>query len=141
MVKAAESDGEIARCFEVMSELRPHLQRDGFVPLVRQMAAEGYRLAYIEFEGRVTTVAGYRISTNLWLGRHLYVDDLVTAGVARSAGHGQEMLDWLRQEARAAGCRFIDLDSGVQRSGAHRFYFGHGFTILAYHFGEPLDDA
>jgi len=139
MVKTAQTDEEIARCFEVMAELRPHLQRDDFVPLVRRMASEGYRLAYIEADGRILSVAGFRLSTNFYLGRHLYIDDLVTASTARSGGYGAQLLDWLRGQARAAGCRFIDLDSGTQRGGAHRFYFAHGFTISAYHFVEPLD--
>lgn len=139
MVRIAQTDDEIVRCFEVMAELRPHLERREFVGLVHEMASEGYRLAYLEAGGQVVTVAGYRVSTNLWLGRHLYVDDLVTAGDARSAGHGAQMLDWLRMQARAAGCRFFDLDSGTQRGGAHRFYFGKGLTISAFHFSEPLD--
>lgn len=141
MVKTAESDTEIARCFDVMRELRPHLERDGFVGTVREMQASGYQLAYLEYQGRVVTVAGYRISTSLWLGRHLYIDDLVTASEARSAGHGRLLLAWLRQQAKTAGCRFIDLDSGTQRGGAHKFYFEHGFTISAYHFAESLDEA
>lgn len=139
MVKTARTDEDIARCFEVMAELRPQLDREQFVPLVRQMATEGYCLAYIEAEGRVVTVAGYRISTNFYLGRHLYIDDLVTADTARSGGYGAQLLDWLRQQAKAAGCRCIDLDSGVQRGGAHKFYFAQGFSISAYHFVEAFD--
>ena len=39
------------------------------------MEGEGYQLAYIgDIEG-VVAVAGYRISTNLLMGKHLYVDD------------------------------------------------------------------
>ena len=139
MVKTAQTDEEIARCFEVMAELRPHLQRDDFVPLVRRMASEGYRLAYIEVDGRIVSVAGFRLSTNFYLGRHLYIDDLVTTSTARSGGYGSQLLDWLRRQATAAGCGFIDLDSGTQRGGAHKFYFAHGYRISAYHFVEPLD--
>ena len=138
MPKVAQTDDEIMRCFDVLSELRPQLQRDGFVGQVRQMASEGYRLAFLEAEGMVVTVAGYRIATNFYLGRHLYLDDLVTSSGARSAGYGREMLDWLEAQAEAAGCRFLDLDSGTQRDGAHRFYFAHGFSIYAYHFAKRL---
>ena len=53
-------------------------------------------------------------------------------------GYGEEMIKWLRGEAKSAGCRFLDLDSGTQRDRANKFYFGHGFTIASFHFSEDL---
>lgn len=141
MPEIAETDEEIESCFDVMSELRGHLKRSEFVSLVRNMESEGYRMAYVQEAGQVVAVAGYRISTNFYMGKHLYVDDLVTAGHARSKGYGEELLEWLRAQARAAGCKFLDLDSGVQRGRAHKFYFENGFTIASYHFRESLGDS
>lgn len=132
--RIASSDEEIARCYPAMSSLRPHITESDFVPLVREMENEGYRLAYIESEDKVVAVAGYRISTNLHLGKNLYVDDLATLPGSRSRGHGAALLDWLREQAEDAGCDAFHLDSGVQRDRAHRFYFRYGFTISSYHF-------
>ena len=134
------TDEEIERCFDVMSELRPHLKINEFLPLVRRMELEGYRMAYVMEEGKVVAVAGYRISTNLWLGKHLYVDDLVTSSRARSKGHGDALISWLKEQAEAAGCRSFDLDSGTEHRRAHKFYFKQSFTIISYHFLEKLDD-
>jgi GNAT superfamily N-acetyltransferase len=139
--QVAKTDEEIEGCFDVMSELRPHLKRDEFLSRVRQMESEGYRMAYIEEKETVLAVAGYRIFTNFYLGKHLYVDDLVTSTRARSKGHGQALIDWLRNHARSTGCDFFDLDSGTQRGRAHKFYFEQGFTIACYHFVEALDDS
>ena len=118
MPAIAETDAEIESCFDVMSHLRPHLQRTVFLPQVRQMQKEGYRLAYLQKEGKVVAVAGYRISTSFHMGKHLYVNDLVTSPELRSRGYGEELLYWLRDKAIAAGCGFIDLDSGTQRGRA-----------------------
>ena len=41
--------------------------------------------------------------------------------------------------ARAAGCSVLDLDSGVQRRDAHRFYMREGLTISSFHFARVLD--
>lgn len=137
----AVTDQDIADCFEVMAELRPHLDRATFVPLVRSMEAEGFRLACIRNGGRVVAVAGYRISINLFCGRNLYVDDLVTAETERSQGHGRTLLDWLRGVAREHGCRWLHLDSGVQRKRAHQFYLREGLELSSYHFREELQGA
>jgi GNAT superfamily N-acetyltransferase len=138
VVEPAESDEAILACYEVMAQLRPHLARGDFLPAVRAMQQDGLRLACIREGGRVVAVAGYRISTNLFCGRHLYVDDLVTAADARSKGHGQELLAWLRAQAVAADCEVFHLDSGVQRKRAHQFYLREGLELAGYHFSERL---
>ena len=138
MPEHATTDAEIADCYEVMAELRPQVPRERFLPLVKSMHADGYRLACIREDGRVVAVAGYRISTNLFYGRNLYVDDLVTAGSERSKGHGRTLLDWLKQLARDAGCGAFHLDSGVQRKRAHEFYLREGLELSSYHFSTRL---
>jgi GNAT superfamily N-acetyltransferase len=138
MVEHAESDEAILDCYEVMAELRPHIAREAFVPTVRAMQEDGLRLACIREGGRVVAVAGYRVSTNLFCGRHLYVDDLVTGEGARSKGHGKALLAWLRARAVAEDCEVFHLDSGVQRKRAHQFYLREGLELAGYHFSERL---
>jgi GNAT superfamily N-acetyltransferase len=136
----AVTDEEIAGCFDVMAELRPQLQRESFVPLVRSMEPDGFRLAFIRDGGRVVAVAGYRISTNLFYGRHLYVDDLVTSDAERSKGHGRVLLAWLRALAVEQECAAFHLDSGVQRKRAHAFYLREGLALSGHHFDVRLRD-
>jgi GNAT superfamily N-acetyltransferase len=133
-----DSDDQVLRCHAVMAELRPQVARADFLAQVRQMQAYGYRLAALEDDGEIVTVAGYRLGLNFHRGHHLYVEDLVTASSARSRGHGDTMLSWLQAQARAAGCDWLELDSGTQRHGAHRFYLRHGFVIPAFRFSRDL---
>jgi len=139
VLKNAKTDEDISKCFDVMVELRPHLTSDTFVPTVRAMETEGYQLAFMEDNGRVVAATGYRICTNLFMGKHLYVDDLVTLSEARSRGHGESVIRWLRKKAVEADCNYFHLDSGTHRGQAHKFYFKQGFTIASYHFSEQLN--
>ena len=79
---------EIADCFEVMSELRPHLVKESFVSSIREMEKSGYKLAFIKEETVIAAIAGFRISTILIMGKHLYVEDLVVKRSLRSKGLG-----------------------------------------------------
>ena len=79
MVEHATTDEDILACYDVMAELRPHITREHFLATVRAMQKDGLKLACVRDAGKVVAVAGYRLSTNLFCGRHLYVDDLVTA--------------------------------------------------------------
>jgi len=83
-------------------------------------------------------VAGFRMSESLFAGRFCYVDDLVTDGSGRSLGYGGALFDWLVAEARAEGCGKLELDSGVQRFAAHRFYLTKRMIISSHHFSLEL---
>jgi GNAT superfamily N-acetyltransferase len=133
-IALAESDEDVARCFAVMLQLRPSLTRETFVARIRGLQQTGYQLAFLEDHGTVQAVAGYRIGDMLARGRHMYVDDLVTDTASRSKGYGAKLLRWLAERAREAGCRELHLDSGVQRTGAHRFYEREGMELASYHF-------
>lgn len=133
-IRLAVTDAEIARCAPVMRQLRPHVPADQFVARIRVQQAGGYHLAYLEDAGAVVAVAGYRIMENLYSGRVLYVDDLVTDDTVRSKGYGARVLDWLIAQARQAECQSFELDSGVQRFDAHRFYLMHRMIIAGHHF-------
>src|SRR4051794_14496226 len=100
---------------EVLRHLRPELT----LPQLREIYAEGFgqglRFTVVEDEGRIVAVAGWRLVACTTVGRRLYIDDLVTDPDLRSAGHGRLLLAELEQRARDAGCRVLDLDSGVHR--------------------------
>ncbi len=137
-IQIATTDDEINRCFPVMHQLRPMLLAEEFVNRIKIQQAEGFQLAFLEEDGAVASVAGFRLQTLLWSGRTLYVDDLVTDAAQRSKGHGEAMLTWLIALAREADCTTFMLDSGTQRHEAHAFYFRNGLRISDFHFKLAL---
>lgn len=137
-VRIARSDQEIERCFRVMQQLRPHLQEAEFLPTVRRLQVSGFQLAFLEDQGQVRAAAGFRFIDNLFSGRILYVDDLVTDVGSRSKGYGKTLLAWLVEQAKGMGCSHLELDSGVQRFDAHRFYVANRMVISSHHFRLKL---
>jgi GNAT superfamily N-acetyltransferase len=134
----AETEADIARCYPVMVELRPHLSASEFASRVRKQQATGFHLAYLEEAGEVRVVAGFRYLETLAWGKILYVDDLVAAEAMRSRGHGGKLFDWLVALAKQNDCAEFHLDSGVQRFGAHRFYLTRRMDIICHHFALKL---
>lgn len=138
-IAEAQTDSDISRCFPVMRQLRTHFEGEGrFVAQVKSQRREGFRMAFLEDGGVIRAVAGYRMSESLFGGRFCYVDDLVTDADGRSSGYGGALFDWLVAEARAAGCGKLELDSGVQRFAAHRFYLTKRMIIASHHFSLEL---
>ncbi len=85
-------------------------------------------------------IAGFRLSTSLSRGRHVYIDDLSTVSSARRRGFAGELLGWIHSEAKRLGCGQVHLDSGVgpSRQAAHRLYLNSGYVISAHHFARCL---
>lgn len=133
-VRIAETDADLARIAGVLLELRNTFNPDTLLAQIRQQRQTGYQIAYVESDGEVLCVAGFVVGMKLAWGKHIYVDDLVTADAHRSRGAGAQMIEWLKSHALQLGCNQLHLDSGVQRFAAHRFYLREGFNIASHHF-------
>lgn len=131
-------DPRWAQALPVLTELRPHLTPELLQQVLAEGAPQGLRFTGL-FDGEeCVAVAGWRIMANTSRGRQLFVDDLATTANARSQGNGRSLLGHLTHVARAAGCASLELDSGVQRFAAHRFYLRERMNIVAHHFRLQL---
>lgn len=122
----------------VLRELRTDLTSAVLEQVLTQGAPQGLRFLAAFDDDRCLGVAGWRLVVTTSVLRKLYVDDLVATSGARSQGVGAALLRELEQRARDAGCRTLELDSGVQRYAAHRFYLRKRMDINAHHFAKTL---
>ena len=139
ILRAAETDAEIAACFPAMQELRPHLTDAArFVSQARRQYADGYRLLAAWEGSSVIGVAGYRMTENMIRGRFCYVDDLVVLAAERRSGLGALLLDGVVEAARADRIGLLVLDTGLDNRFAQRFYFRYGMLASGLHFTKPV---
>lgn len=137
-IRYATSAEDMARCFEVMKELRPHHTPESFIATIGDMQKEGYHLLYLEDEGHMVSVAGFRFTTTLYDGLIIDFDDFVTLTDGRSKGYGSMMFNHLVGIAKEKGIKAIHLNSNHQRFDAHRFYLNKKMKIIAHHFRLEL---
>jgi len=138
-IHIAETDGEIDGCYNVMSELRPHLSREEFLAQVkRQREESGYQLIYLTDKGEVKAVAGIRIAEWLARGMSMDLEDLVATESDRSKGYGGQLFDWLLDCGRQRGCTEIRLVSHVTRFRAHQFYLKKKMILDGHFFSMSL---
>jgi GNAT superfamily N-acetyltransferase len=138
ILEVPPGDERLTAVYPVMYELRDELSEEEFRRRYEAGHPLGYRLAALFDGDECRAAAGYRVFTNFVSGLHMYVDDLVTADAWRSHGYGRLLNKYLVELARNEGCASIQLDSGVQRRRAHRFYFRERYTISSFHFVRLL---
>ena len=140
-IRTVTGSDELRAVWPVVAQLRPEFDEQRFVTqMQRQIASDGCRASVLyDNAGVPRAFAAWRVMEMLAVGKHVYVDDLITDGNSRSRGYGKAMLDWLKAQARQEGCVRLQLDSGTQRQDAHAFYLRERLRIEALHFGIPLD--
>ncbi len=138
-LRHAGTDEEVAACFPLMQQLRPHLAGGAeLLARVRRQEKESYRLLAAWRDGHPVGAAGYRFQENLVRGRFVYVDDLVVLDSERRSGIGALLLDEVSRIAKGAGYDWLTLDTALNNSLGQRFYFRWGMLSTALHFGKPL---
>ena len=143
VVEVTDGDGSVVeaawfgRAEPVHRQLRPDLPAD-YAGRLCAVFANGARMCVATEGNAVRGVALWRLVENTYEGRRLYVDDLVTDQAHRSRGIGRDLLRHLERRARELLCDVLALDSGTQRTAAHRFYFREGLVIPAFCFRKIL---
>ena len=126
----------LARAERVHRQLRPHLTADYAAKMARVLSDA--RMALAVEGGTVLGLAVYRWHENTFDGLKFYIDDLVTDEARRSEGVGRALMAHLEAVARKLGANGLVLDSGTQRTRAHKFYFREGFVIPAFNFKKSF---
>jgi GNAT superfamily N-acetyltransferase len=137
-IKIAKSDEDILKCRNVLFELRPHLDKNSFLPTIKEMFTEGYQLAFIEENNEAVAAIGFRYIQYLYNGKHFYIDDLITLPSHRGKSYAAKLLDHVIEKAKEKGFKTVTLDSGYQRFNAHRLYLNKGFTLNCHHFSKTI---
>ena len=143
VIRITDRDGVVvapdwlAKAEAVHRELRPQIPAD-YMAKMHMIFAGGGRMIVAAEGDRVLGVAVYRIFEDTFNGRKLYCDDLVTTEQQRSVGVGHALMQFMEQEGIAAHCHAFALDSGVQRSRAHAFYFREGMFVVSFNFKKDL---
>jgi GNAT superfamily N-acetyltransferase len=137
-IKQAKGKDDFLMCWDVVHELRPHLDQEQYLTLILYMIDEGYKMIYVEENGKAVSFCGYRVTTMLHRGRSIYIDDLCTLPEARGKGHAKALLDYILGKARSEELQSVHLDSGHHRHDAHRLYLNSGFKITSHHFAIEI---
>jgi GNAT superfamily N-acetyltransferase len=131
---------DLERCYPVIKELRPHLDFTQFLDIYEcARAADGYEIVACEVQGQIVAVMGYRFLWDFVRGKHVYVDDLVSAENHRSFGYGSELLKFAETIAKKAGCKALRLCTGIENELGIKFYDRNGWTKRAFAYVKKIN--
>ena len=78
------------------------------------------------------------ITVRLYSGKQLEVDNVIIDNNIQSKGYGKKFFELIENWAKENGCKTIELNTYVQNSRSHKFYYNLGFSILGFHFWKHI---
>lgn len=133
-IKIIETAVEIEQCWEVAFLLRPHLNKNNWIPMISEMMQnEKYSIAGIMEDDRFIAFAGYRVMTSLHSGNIIYIDDLCTLEAYRGKGLGAQLLSYVNAIAVSRNMDAVVLDTDFSNNTAQKLYLKNGFKLAALH--------
>ena len=90
-------------------------------------------------EDQIIGLVGCWTSIRIYSGKQLELDNVIIDKSVRAVGYGSQMLDRLEKWAISQEYESIELNTYVENSGSHKFYFKQGFKILGFHFQKILE--
>lgn len=138
-IKEVNTEVEIQQCWEVISLLRPHLDKTNWLNIILEMMRnEKYSIAVIEDNNQFVAFAGYRIMNSLHSGHIIYIDDLCTLQSHRGKGLASQLLDYIENIALSKNLDAVVLDTDFHNNTAQKVYFKSGFKLVAVHLAHQL---
>jgi hypothetical protein len=78
------------------------------------------------------------ITVRFYSGKQIELDNVIIDDEIRSTGLGRKFLELLEIWAKENSCNTVELNTYVQNSRSHKFYFNSGYSILGYHFQKNI---
>lgn len=79
------------------------------------------------------------IMTRIYCGKQIEIDNVILDDKHQSKGYGNILLDFIENWAKENQCETIELNTYVQNSRSHKFYFLKNYNILGFHFQKKLN--
>jgi len=78
------------------------------------------------------------MTIRLYSGKQLEIDNVIIDKPFQSQGYGKILLDYIENWALKNACKTIELNTYVENSRSHKFYFNQGYKVLGFHFQKYI---
>lgn len=89
-------------------------------------------------ENKLVGISSGWLTVRLYSGKQLEIDNVIMDSSLQSKGLGSQFLNELESWSIENGCETIELNTYVQNSRSHKFYFNKGYKILGFHFQKEI---
>ena len=129
----------IAEISVLGKQLNPKMTLEQIQNLLNEMfTLPTYRCFGLFLNKKLVGISSGWITVRFYSGKQLEVDNVIIDNSLQSKGLGKQFFDFIENWAKENGCETIELNTYVQNSKSHKFYFNLGYSILGFHFWKHV---
>lgn len=99
-----------------------------------EMVTQHYECVGIYDNDVLIGCCGLWFCTRHYSGRSVEADHVFINKMYRGKGVGKQLFNWVDAYVKQKGVETIELNTYVQNTASHKFYYNEGYNILGFHF-------
>ena len=133
------SKNDIEDIARLGQQLNPNLTLEQIKNYLLQMfELETYNCFGIFLNDKLVGISSAWSTVRLYSGKQLEVDNVVIDSSQQSKGLGKLFFEFIEDWAKKNEYKTIELNTYVQNSKSHKFYYNLGYSILGFHFWKNI---
>ncbi len=127
------------RVIELLSQLNPTKEIEKISTLLESMSQiPNYKCFGLFAHNELIGISSGWTTFRIYCGKQLELDNVIIDAKIQSKGYGKYFIDAIKQWSLKTEYESISLNTYVQNSRSHKFYFNQGFKVLGFHFEQNL---
>jgi GNAT superfamily N-acetyltransferase len=99
---------------------------------------ENYRCFGFYNEEKLIGVMSGWITVRLYSGKQIEIDNVVIDESLHGKGYGKSFINLVQEWAQDNGCVSMELNTYIENSKSHKFYFNEGYRIMGLHMQKDI---
>ena len=99
---------------------------------------DSYTCFAVFINAKLVGISSGWTTVRLYSGKQLEVDNVIIDSSVQSKGVGKLFFEFIEKWAKEKDYKTIELNTYVQNSRSHKFYFNLGYSILGFHFWKHI---
>ena len=133
------SKNEIVAIAKLGKQLNPKLTEEELQDyLIQMFAFDNYICFGVFQDGQLIGISSGWTTIRFYSGKQLEVDNVIIDEQHQSKGIGKLFFEFIEEWAKTNNYKTIELNTYVQNSKSHKFYYNQGFSVLGFHFWKQL---
>lgn len=130
---------DIPKILLLVKQLNPTISETILEQRQKEMfKIENYYCFGFYIKAKLIGVSSGWLTTRLYSGKQLEIDNVIIDSSYQSKGFGKDFLNEIELWAKNNKCNTVELNTYVQNSKSHKFYFKQDYKILGYHFQKKI---
>ncbi len=125
---------------KLLKFLNPKMNKNNLEDtLIKMTEMPNYKCFALFQGGKLIGISGGWTTVRIYCGKQLELDNVVIDSQIQSKGFGKYFINAIKQWTIRNNYNSLELNTYVENSRSHKFYYNEGFKILGFHFEHKLN--